>query len=84
MTDLYPFVQGSMEWPFSELFFTDVSLWNQYKYIAFNFFSYLYKMLIITVISNEKTCRNVTIFHRQKLASLFQVQEKLKACKNFK
>ena len=50
-------------------------------------------MLIITGISYEKTnesaiyailCRNVTIFDRQKLASLFQVQEKLKACGNSK
>ena len=50
-----------------------------------------YKMLIITGISNEKVneliiyvilCRNVTIFYRQKLAFLFQMQEKLKACKN--
>ena len=50
-------------------------------------------MLIITRISNEKTnqltiygilCRNVTIFYRQELASLFQVQEKLKECRNSK
>ena len=50
-------------------------------------------MLNITGISNEKTneltiygilCRNVAIFYRQELASLFQVQEKLKACKNSK
>ena len=50
----------------------------------------LYKMLIITRTSNENTneltiygilCRNVKIFCRQKLASLFQVQEKLKACR---
>ena len=50
-------------------------------------------MLIITEISNEKTneltiygilCRNVTIFYQQKLAFLFQVQEKLKACRNLK
>ena len=50
-------------------------------------------MLIITGISNQKTkkkeltvygilCRNVRIFYRQKLASLFQVQEKLKTCMN--
>ena len=47
-------------------------------------------MLIITAISNEKTnelatyeilCRNVTIFCRQELVSLFQVQEKWKACR---
>ena len=49
--------------------------------------------LIITGSSNEKTnelivygilCRNVTIFYRQELASLFQVQEKLKACRSSK
>ena len=48
-------------------------------------------MVIITGTSNEKSneltiygklCRNVTIFYRQELASLFQVQEKLKACRN--
>ena len=50
-------------------------------------------MLIITGISNvtrnELTvyailCRNVTISYRQELASLFQVQEKLKMCRNSK
>ena len=53
----------------------------------------LYKMLIITGISNEETNeltiygklgRNITIFYRQELASLFQVQEKLKACRSSK
>ena len=48
----------------------------------------LYKILIITGKSNEKTnelniygilCRNVTIFYQQKLASSLQVQEKLRA-----
>ena len=52
-----------------------------------------YIVLIITEISNEKTnpltiygilCQNVTIFYRQGLASLFQVQEKLKAYRSFK
>ena len=38
MKNLYFFIQGSLEWTFSELFFSDVSLWNQYKYIAFNIF----------------------------------------------
>ena len=60
MTNLCPLIQGSLEWPFSELFTANVSLWNQYKYIAFNIFSckiliISYKMLIITGISNEKT-----------------------------
>ena len=98
MTNLYPFIQSSLEWPFNELFFANVLLWNQYKHIAFNIFSCRnliasYKMLIITGISNEKTneltiygilCQNITIFYRQELASLFQVQEKLKACRNSK
>ena len=52
-----------------------------------------YKMLIITGISNETRNkltigvilrRNVTIFYRQELASLFQVQEKSKTCRNSK
>ena len=50
-------------------------------------------MVIITGTSNEKSneltiygklCRNVTIFYRQELASLFQVQEKLKGCRSSK
>ena len=50
-------------------------------------------MLTITEISNETTneltiytilCRSVTIFYRQELASLFQQQEKLKACRTSK
>ena len=98
MTNPYPFIQGSLERPFSELFSSDVSLWKQCKYIAFNIFSFTIlivscKMLMITGISNENTnelniyailCRKVTIFYRQKLASLFQVQKKLKACRNSK
>ena len=70
----------------------------QYKCIPFNIFScrsliVSYKMLIIAGICNEKTneltiygilCRNVTIFYRQELSSLFKVQEKLKACRNSK
>ena len=79
-------------------FFPLILLLHQCKYIAFNIFSYriliiLYKMLIITRISNEETNeltiygklgRNITIFYRQELASLFQVQEKLKACRSSK
>ena len=38
MTNLDPFAQASFEWPFNELFFSDVSLRNQYKYIASNIF----------------------------------------------
>ena len=98
MTNIYPFIQGSLEWPFRELFFGDVSSWNQYKYIAFNVVSCRIaiissKMLFIKGISNEKTkeltiygilCQNITIFYRQELTSLFQVQEKLKACRSTK
>ena len=58
MKNLCSFIQGSLEWEFSELFFSDVSLRNQYKCVAFNIFScrvliISYKMLIITAISNE-------------------------------
>ena len=98
MTNLYSFIQGSLEWPFSELFSANVSLWNQYKYIAFNIFPcriviILYKMLIITGISNEKTIEltiygklrwNVAIFYRQELAFLLHVQGKLNACRSSK
>ena len=66
MTNVHPFIQGSLEWPFSELFSANVSLWNQNKYIIFNIFScristISYKMLIITGISNEKT-NELTIY----------------------
>ena len=98
MTNLCPFIQVWFEWPFRELFSANVSLWNQCKHIAFNIFScriliISYKTLIITGISNEKTneltiygilCWKVTIFYRQELVSLFQVQRKLKACKSSK
>ena len=98
MVNLYPFIQGSLESPFSDFFFADVSLWNQCKYIVFNIlscriFTALNKILTIAEICNEKTneltiyrilSRYVTIFYRQELASLFQVQEKLKACRNSK
>ena len=96
--NLYISVRGSLEWLLSELLSANVSLWNQYKYIAFNIFPcriviILYKMLIITGISNKKTnqltiygilCQNVVIFYRQELASLFQVQEKLKPFRSSK
>ena len=39
MTKLYSFIRGSLEWRFSELFFFDAPLMNQYKFIAFNIFS---------------------------------------------
>lgn len=51
------------------------------------------KVLTITVISNEKlnqlviylkSCRNVTMFDQKELASLYQLQEKLRACRNSK
>ena len=53
----------------------------------------LYKMLIITEISNEKTtelaiygvlCRDVATFYPQELRSLCQTQEKLKPCRSSK
>ena len=99
MTTLNPFIQVSWEWPSSELFSSDISLWNQYKYLyCIYIFSWRiliisYKILTITVISNEKTneltiyailCRNVTVFYQQNLASLFQVQVKLKIRRNSK
>ena len=66
VTNLYSFIQGLLEWPFSELLSANVSLWNQCKYIAFNIFLcrifiILYKMLIITGTSNEKT-NELTIY----------------------
>ena len=84
---LYSVILDLLEWPYSDEHL--VSLWNQYNRILI----ILYKMLIITGISNEKTneltiygilCWNVTIFYRQELVSLFQVQEKLKACRSSK
>ena len=36
MTNHYSFIPGSLERPLSELLLTDASLWNQYKFIAFN------------------------------------------------
>ena len=96
--NLYPFIQCWFEWPFSELFSANVSLWNQYKYITLNIFScrnliISFKILIIAGTFNEKTnqltiygilCWNVTIFCRQELVSLFQVQEKLRTCRSSK
>ena len=46
MTNLYSFTQGLLKWTFSGVFSPDISLWNQYKYIAFNIFSY--RILIIS------------------------------------
>ena len=54
MTNHYSFIRSSLEWLFSELFLSDASLWNQYKFIVFNIFScnifyMIYcKILIIT------------------------------------
>ena len=36
-TNLYPFIQGSLECPFSEWSFSDVFLWHQHKFIALIF-----------------------------------------------
>ena len=87
-----------LEWPFYELFFSNISLWKQYKYIAFNIFPcriliISYKMWIITRLSNEARneltiyrilCWNVIIFYRQEFVSLFQVREKFGGCRNSK
>ena len=79
MTNFYPFIQGSLEWPFSELFSISVSLWNQYKYGAFNIFSCTIviiscKVLIIPGMSKHHNILPIS-------ASLFQVQKKLKVLK---
>ena len=55
MTSLYPFIQGSLEWPFSELFSANVLLWNQYKYIAFNISSC---RILIVLYKNINRYRN--------------------------
>ena len=79
MANLCPFIHVLCDLPFSELFSTDVSSCNQYKYIEFNIslcriLIVLYKMLIITGIPNEETnkvsmyailCQNVTIYKLQ-------------------
>ena len=33
---IYSFIRGSLESPFSVSFFSDVSFWNQHKYIPFS------------------------------------------------
>ena len=72
--NLYPFMQGSLESKFSELYLSDASVWNQYKLFDVCSCWILIiscKILIITVISNEtknKLCIstmlswNVTLF----------------------
>ena len=57
MTSLSPFIQGSLT--IGELFTSDVTLWNQYKYFAFKIFScriviISYKMLIIKEYLTKK------------------------------
>ena len=92
LTNLYSIIQGSLELSLSELVFSDASLWYQYKFTVFYFFS-CRKILITTVISNETTNklaiyatlgRNVTIFYLQELVSLFQVRRRLKTGRNSK
>ena len=89
MTNLYPFIWKSLKWSFRELFFSDVTLWNQYKYKALNIFLCRIliiscKILIIIGLFNEETneltiyaklCRSVTIFYRQVLASFFKCRK---------
>ena len=55
--------KGLLEWSFSELLTANVSLWNQYKYIAFNISSckiliISYKMLIIAGFCKKKKKTN--------------------------
>ena len=73
-------------------------LWNRCKFIVFNIslcgiLIISFKLLIITVISNETISestiqailsRSVTLFHWQWLTSLFKLQGKLKADGNSK
>ena len=87
------FVQGLLWRAFSDLFASDALLWNQFKF-AFNIFTCRIlitscKNIIITVISNEaaneltinaKLYWKVTIFPRQELAPLFQLQQKVGSC----
>ena len=52
LLNLNPFIQGLLERPFGEFFSSNVSLWNKYKYNAFNIFSCRimiipYKVLIV-------------------------------------
>ena len=62
-------------------------------HVTFSRVEYWSFHIIFTGISNDKTdeltiygilCQNITIFYRQELASLFQVQEILKACRSSK
>ena len=91
MTILSPLIRGSLGQSFSELFFSYALLRSQFEFIAFNISSCRIliascKILIMPVVSNKKSneltivyaklCRNVAIFYRQELVSLFQVQEK--------
>ena len=65
MSNFYSSIRVLLEWPFSELFLSDASLWNQYKFtfsfsLVINIFScnisIIYrKILIITVIYKERT-----------------------------
>ena len=85
MTNFYSFIWDSLEWPFSEFFFSDASLWNQYKFIVFNIFSskiwtISLKTFIITVTTNKKTneltiyaklCWNPTKFYRLEILHFF-------------
>ena len=75
---------------FSELFFSYALLRSQFEFISScRILIASCKILIMPVISNKKSneltivyaklCRNVAIFYRQELVSLFQVQEKLRA-----
>ena len=99
MTNLYPFIQGSLQWPFSELFplMYRYGINTNILHLIFfraEFWSFRIKCLSLQeYLANEKTnelticgilCRNVTIVYRQELAFLFQDQEKLNACRSSK
>ena len=65
ITNHYPSILGSLEWPFSELFFSVALSRNQYQFNVFNILSCRVlttscKILIIAVISN-KTINELTI-----------------------
>ena len=89
MTNLRSIIQGSMEQPFSELFF----LMHRCNIFWFRILTISCKIFINTVISIETTneltidailCQNVTMLYRQEVAFLFQLQKNLRVCRNSK
>ena len=90
INNFYPFIGDSLKRSLSEIFFSDASLLNQYKVIAFKISLSIIlviscKILIITVTSMNHTCKILSKhsnINQQELAFLFQVQEELRACLN--